>query len=118
MAEWRIVGRREDKDGDGARLVFVCERDGRTREAVVSATSWATKRDGDTIRLADDEPTSLVVAGVVVKKEEWRTSAGRTTRDAYYVVLQPFRGASVGRVEASKELYEKLVEAGVRRLTG
>lgn len=61
LPRWRILEKREISEPSrtrgngpvipGARLVLVCERDGRRREAVVSNQTWNATKIGDEIGL-------------------------------------------------------------------
>ena len=114
-ADWKIVERREVPDRGGLRLVFVCEIDGRRREATVSPQSWAKYKLGDSIALGHEESVALEVEGVQERRvQDWRQGE----KSQYYALMRPFRGVGVATWPISRELYEALRVAGCRVLKG
>jgi hypothetical protein len=63
LPRWKIIEKREVSQPSanryggptipGAKLVLVCEREGRRREAIVSNHTWNTTKVGDEIGLTD-----------------------------------------------------------------
>ncbi len=64
LPRWKVIEKREvsqpseNKHGGpvipGAKLVLVCERDGRRREAIVSNATWNAIKVGDEVPLRED----------------------------------------------------------------
>jgi hypothetical protein len=54
MEQWKILEKKVVPERGDVRLVFVCEREGRRREAVVSGVTYDAKQVGEMVGLVPE----------------------------------------------------------------